>query len=187
MADAGDPLFRRTQNLTPGNGRTMDPMLPFDVLSRWFHVGFAIILVGGSFFIRYVLQPSAQELPDEAHQQLRQAFLGRWRRIVGMGIGLLLITGFFNYYRGIKSHPGQPIYHALIGTKMLLAFGVFFLGSALAGRSPKFEPIRQNSRKWLGVLLLLAAIIVAISGYVKVAVKPSAVPQTETGKTAQAD
>lgn len=155
----------------------MDPQLLLDILSRWIHVGTVIVLVGGSVFMRSVLMPAAAQLPDEPHQQLRGAVLDRWRKIVGMGIGLILLSGFYNYYRGMKVHSGQPLYHALVGTKMLLAFAVFFLASALTGRAAKFEPIRQNSRKWLGVLIALSMLIVAISGYVKVAIKPSTVPQ----------
>lgn len=151
----------------------MDSLLPIDVLSRWFHIGTVIVLIGGSVFMRFVLMPAADTLPDEPHQTLREGVVGRWRKMVGIGIGLILLSGFYNYYRGAKAHSGQSLYHMLLGIKILLAFAVFFLGSALVGRSAKLEPIRQNRQKWLGVLILLAAVIVAISGYVKVALKPT--------------
>jgi len=157
----------------------MDPMLPVDVLSRWLHVGTVIVLVGGSVFMRFVLMPAAAELPDDQHQALRGRLFARWRKIVGMGIGLILLSGLYNYVRAIPLHKGQGLYHGLIGTKMILALVVFFLASALVGRSEKFEPIRQHSKKWLGILLLLAAIIVGISGYVKVAIPKVDAEQTE--------
>ena len=140
------------------------------VISRWAHIGTVIVLIGGSAFMRLALMPAAAELPDDQHQALKEKVFARWRKIVGMGIGLILISGLYNYVTAIPLHKGQPLYHALIGTKMILAFVVFFLASALTGRSEKFEPMRQNSKKWLGILLLLAAIIVGISGFAKVAI-----------------
>ena len=115
-----------------------------------------------------VLMPSAKLIPDDAHQKLREAVTGRWKRFVHTGVLLFLVTGFYNYIRAIPSHKGDGLYHALIGTKMLLAFGVFFLAAALVGRSPALEKIRANRAMWLKVLLLLAGIIVAIGGYVRV-------------------
>lgn len=141
-----------------------------DVLSRWAHIGFVIVLVGGSFFMRFALMPAAAELPDDQHQALKERIFARWRKIVMAGIGLILISGLYNFVRAIPLHKGQGLYHGLIGTKIILALVVFFLGSALVGRSAKFEPLRQNSKKWLGILLLLATIIVGISGYAKVAI-----------------
>ncbi len=41
---------------------------------------------------------------------------------------------------------------------------VFFLGTALVGRSPALAHVRANSPKWLVVLLALAAGIVLLSG-----------------------
>lgn len=150
-----------------------------DVLSRWIHIGTVIVLVGGSAFMRFALMPAAAELPDDQHEALRARIFARWRKIVGIGIGLILISGLYNYVRAIPLHRGQGLYHGLIGSKIIIALVVFFLASALVGRSGKFEPLRQNAKKWLGVLLLLAAIIVGISGYAKVAIPKVAADQTE--------
>jgi len=68
----------------------------------------------------------------------------------------------------VPVHKGDGLYHALVGTKILLAFGVFFFAAALVGRSEKLEGFRQHKKKWLTVMVLLTAVIVAISGYVKV-------------------
>jgi hypothetical protein len=81
------------------------------------------------------------------------------------GISLLLVTGFYNYL-AVKH---EPRYHMLMGIKILLAFGVFFLASALTGRSAGLAGIRRDAPKWLGILIGLAALIVAIGGYLKVA------------------
>lgn len=140
-----------------------------DVVSRWFHVGTAIVLLGGAVFTRFVLLPSAMELSDAEHDKLRSGVLGRWKRFVHAGIALLLLTGFYNFIRAIPGHKGQGLYHALIGTKILLAFAIFFIASAMVGRSSMAQAMRKNALRWTGLIVLLGAVIVAISGYAKVA------------------
>ncbi len=51
---------------------------------------------------------------------------------------------------------------------MLLAFVLFFLASVLVGRSAAFEAMRKNREKWLKLVVLIAAVIVSLSGVVKV-------------------
>jgi uncharacterized membrane protein len=139
-----------------------------DTLSRIVHVGTAITLVGGSVFMLLVLMPAAKLLSDESHNQLAAAVSARWKRFVHIGVLLFLVSGFYNYWQAIPLHRGDGLYHALVGTKIILALGLFFLAAALVGRSEKLEPIRRNRAKWLSILVLLAATIVAISGFVKV-------------------
>lgn len=151
------------------------------VLSRIAHVGTAIVLVGGTVFMRFVLMPAAKELPDAEHDQLRQRLLARWKRFVHGGIALLLLSGLFNYMQQIPKHKGDGLYHALLGTKMLLALVVFFIASALVGRSAAFEKMRQNRAKWMGLIVVLSALIVGISGFVKVrGSKPTLTAPTES-------
>ena len=151
------------------------------VLSRIAHVGTAIVLVGGTVFMRFVLMPAAKELPEAEHDQLRQRLMARWKRVVHGGIALLLLSGLFNYMQQIPKHKGDGLYHALLGMKMLLALAVFFIASALVGRSAAFEKMRQNRAKWMGLIVLLSALIVGISGFVKVrAPQPKPVDQADS-------
>ena len=143
-------------------------MFWLDIVSRVVHVGTAVTLVGGSVFMLCVLMPAVGTLSAESREALHAAVVGRWKRFVHGGVLLFLASGFYNYFRAIPNHRGDGLYHALIGTKMILALGIFFLAAALVGRSSKLAPIRANRKKWLGVLVLLAAIIVAISGAVKI-------------------
>jgi len=160
----------------------MESLLPFDVLSRWIHVGGAIAVLGGSVFIRFVLMPAVSELPDDQREALHERVMSRWRRLVGAGIGLLLLSGMYNFVRAVPHHSGQPLYHALMGIKILLAIVVFFLASALAGRSKAFDGLRAKARTWIVLTIVLSAAVVAIAGYLKVAVKPvSAEPPEPDG------
>jgi uncharacterized membrane protein len=141
---------------------------PVDVLSRWVHVGTAIVLLGGTFYIRFVLMPAAKQLPDAEHEQLKELVAARWKRFVHAGILLLILTGFYNYFQATPAAAFRKQYHMLVGIKILLAFAVFFVGSALVGRSKAFAGMRQKAPLWMGVILLLGAVIVGISGYLKV-------------------
>lgn len=146
----------------------------FNVLMRLVHVLTAVVLMGGTAYVRFVLLPAAADLPEAEHQALRERLLTRWRSIVWRGILLLLITGFYNYLEvTAPAHRGQGVYHMLMGIKILLALGVFFLASVLTGRSPRFERLRQEARCWLTVLLVLAGIVVGIGSLLKVAVLPT--------------
>lgn len=154
----------------------MDPVSVLDVISRVVHVSTAIVLVGGSVFTLLVLLPSAKLLSEEVHTAFAAAVNGRWKRFIHTGVLLFLISGFYNYMRAIPLHKGDGLYHGLLGTKMLLAFVIFFLAAALVGRSEKLAGIRANKAKWLKLVVLLAAIIVSISGFLKVRGIPSAEP-----------
>ena len=156
----------------------MDPtQLALYTLTRVLHVGTAIVLVGGTSFIYFVLQPAvAKSLSDDEHARLRVHLIGAWKKLIHTGIGLLLLSGGVNYYRVIAeaSHKGDGLYHALLATKILMALAIFFIASALVGRAAKFESMRKNSRKWLAVNLLLALAIVGIAGFLKVRGVPPA-------------
>jgi uncharacterized membrane protein len=145
----------------------MDMQL-LDTVFRIVHVATAITLIGGSIFMAFVLAPAAAQLSDEEHDKLRAALLGRWKKFVHIGVVLFIVSGFYNFARMVPLHKGDPLYHILVGTKILLAFSVFFIAEALVGKSKAFEKMRANRPKWLKILVLLAAIIVCISGFVKV-------------------
>lgn len=143
-------------------------MIAIDVASRIFHILTAIVLLGGSTFMLLVLLPELKAADDSLRSHMVTNLRNRWRKLVHPGIALFLITGFYNYFRAMPNHKGDGLYHALIGTKIILALGVFFLASVLVGRSATFEGMRANNSKWLALMCLLGLVIVAMSGFVKV-------------------
>lgn len=138
------------------------------LLSRWLHIFGAIFMLGGTFYVRAVLLPSAVETLDDAtHQKLRVSVMGRWRKILMVLITILLVSGLYNFMKALPDHDGQSAYHMLFGIKFLLAIVVFGLASMLAGRKSISVKLQENSKLWLGVLLALGAAIVMIAGYMK--------------------
>ncbi|MEY3458345.1 MAG: hypothetical protein RL215_1502 [Planctomycetota bacterium] len=141
----------------------MDPSFLLAVVSRWIHVGTAVVLIGGLTVLRFVVTPVLA-----GHAEHLEAIRQRWKKFVHAGIGLFLLSGFINYFLAMATHKGDGLYHALIGTKIILAFGAFFVASALVGRSPGTQKFRDQAPKWIGIVLTLGAIIIAMSGFVKV-------------------
>lgn len=139
-----------------------------DVISRITHVSTAIVLVGGTAFSLFVVLPSVSVLGEASRGEFVHAITGRWKRFVHGGILLFLISGFYNYFRAMPQHKGDGLYHGLVGTKIILAFIIFFIAAALVGRSSALEKMRQNRGFWMRVIVVLAIVIVAISGYLKV-------------------
>lgn len=155
------------------------------VILRIVHVATAIVLVGGSVFMRFALMPAAAGLGDAEHEALRERLMGRWRRFVHGGIALLLASGLYNYVVVmVPLHKGDGRYHMLVGIKMLLALVLFFLAAALVGRSSALQGLRDKVRTTLTVMILLAASIVAISGFLKIRGVPDGSEPAETAVSA---
>jgi hypothetical protein len=146
----------------------MDGLDWLDVVSRIFHVLTAITLVGGSLYAAMVVGPVLRANATEVADQWQAALTAGWKKWVHGGIALFLLTGFYNYIRAMPLHKGDGLYHALIGTKILLALAVMVIASGLVGRSRAFQFMRDGRRTWQGILLVLAVVIVSMSGFLKV-------------------
>lgn len=160
----------------------MTAQLMFAWFCRFLHIASAIGAIGAPFFVRYALMPAANAtLDDPTHLKLRETINGRWRRAVYLFITIFILTGFYNFFVETRIPDGTPkgtlitarwrdfgpedkrTYHMLFGIKVLCAFVIFFLASALAGRSAVFAPIRKNARTTITLLLLLAGLVVICS------------------------
>ena len=147
------------------------------IVFRWLHIGSAIVLLGGSICLKFVVGPA---LKDQS-QELKEAVRGRWKKFVHAAIAGLLLSGIINYVRAVPDHRGDGLWHAMVDTKIILALGVFFIVSVLAGRSKGTQKFRDNAAKWTTIAILLGVLIVAMSGIAKVVGrKPQAEPATLT-------
>jgi uncharacterized membrane protein len=142
------------------------------LLNRWLHLAAVIVAIGGTVFIRVILHPSVKAaFTDDAAKPLRETLFRRWGRAVHICITILILTGTYNAIVQFRRHPvvsGQvPAYHIVFGLKLLLVLGLFFIASALAGRSRTFEGMRAKRPFWLAVSIALAATIVLLSNILK--------------------
>ncbi len=158
-----DPSILLAQQQMPH----IDSMYWIMLVSRILHILGAIILVGGLFYLRFVVtsndDSSAPSSPD-------QYFGGRratWAKWVGIATALLLITGIWNYIQMSKLDALATSYHMIIGLKMLAAIAVFLLAALLAGRTAVADSIRQNWRLWLNICLLLGIVAVILGSVLR--------------------
>ncbi len=157
------------------------------LLSRWAHILAAITAVGGTIYVRYALLPSVATLPDEQRRTLVEALRSRWSKAVMISIVFLLASGLYNFIviarslntSGEAMQGIKPMYHALFGVKFLLALGIFFIASALVGRSAAFEKVRANAKRWATVNVVLAVVLVCLSGYMRLSRDEAAKAQLE--------
>lgn len=146
----------------------MNEIDPIATLFRWLHIVPAIVAGGAAGFAALALGPGLASLPAEAAAAAREAVVARWKPWLMGSIGLLLLSGFVNYLVFQAPHrEGQSLYHALFGVKFLMALAVFFLASALAGKSAGLARFRANGRFWTLVNALLVLGIVLVSGVMK--------------------
>ncbi|MGC4002166.1 MAG: hypothetical protein QM811_03060 [Pirellulales bacterium] len=153
---------------------------------RMLHIMAAMTAVGGSIFLRTALIPALPTIDDPARATLHEAIRRRWAMVVGIAIGILLLSGLANFMLFMRAYKewgdvwreayAKP-YNILFGVKFLLAFVMFFLASALAGRSSALQWVRNNAKLWITVNLAIAFAIVVISGLMR---------QTHFGPTAPA-
>jgi uncharacterized membrane protein len=149
--------------------------MEFDYLGivfRWIHILAAIVAIGGMAFCRLALMPALQTLDSEQRKQVHEAIRARWSKVVAGSIGLLLISGIYNIFWGtIKADfydkEQLPGYMHIFALKFVLAMVIFFIASALSGRGKATEKIRQNGGFWLTVNLVLALILVCLSGVLR--------------------
>lgn len=107
------------------------------LVSRWLHIVGAIAAVGGAIFALFVLLPASGVLSADAREKFHAAVRQRWSKIVFTAIGILLLSGLYNFVMISKGFRGElpGWYHPLFGIKFLLALAVFAIASLLAGRT----------------------------------------------------
>jgi uncharacterized membrane protein len=135
---------------------------------RWMHIVPAVVAGGAAIFARFALLPAMTTLPDAERARVKEAIDRRWRLVVAACIGLLLVSGIANFmlYQA-PAHKGQALYQALFGVKFLAALVVFFLASALSGRSRALAAIRANAGLYAGIAAALVLLILLISGLLR--------------------
>lgn len=161
-------------------------MYYLDIVLRIMHILGAVLLLGSILFQRFALLPAIKELQsDETADRIRQLVRGRIARITMFSAALLLISGLINTARvSILFRFPDGDYNLLLAVKLLLAMFIFYLASALAGRSETAEKLRADATKWLNMLLAASLLIIVLGAAMKLAVRepkgdrsPSGIPQ----------
>jgi uncharacterized membrane protein len=160
----------------------------FSLALRWFHLVAAMIVVGGTIFMRFALVPAAGSLQDEQRKSLHEQIRSRWAKLIAAAVAFLLISGLINFVLFITESKTPPweewhktynsVYQFVFGAKFALAMVVFFIASALAGRGEATKKFRQDAKWWMTVNLILALIVVALSGVLRLTHTGPTLPKT---------
>jgi uncharacterized membrane protein len=143
---------------------------------RWLHIVAAMAVVGGLMFMRFALLPAASAWAEPQRRELQEAIRRRWAKVVMAAIGFLLVSGFYNFVVLDLSWKTWPdawrngpahVYQMLFDIKFILALIIFFISSALAGRSAALARFREQAKFWVTTNLILALVLVAISNQLR--------------------
>src|SRR5438094_490555 len=119
-------------------------MFWLSVVMRWLHVVAAVIAVGGTIGMRFVVLPALERVPnsDEIAAALRLPF----KRLIHSAIGLLLLTGFYNYMvvavPAVRKQGLGSSYHPLMGIKIILSLVLFTIAILLLKPVPALNQNR---------------------------------------------
>lgn len=163
----------------------MEPEFLISLVARWLHILSASLAIGVPIYVRFVLMPALAQLDDAQRAAFRETLHSRWRIFVHVMIVIFLATGFWTYlgaqrWRDLEA-PLRPRYHMLFGIKFLIALGMFFISSALAGRSAALAGMRSNAKMWLGVLIVLGLCVIGIANVMRF-MEP---PRTDSSRVAE--
>jgi hypothetical protein len=151
----------------------MDGTFWLNFLMRWLHVASAVAAIGSILFVRFALVPALAGMANG--KELYAALEPKFKKILHSGLGLALLTGFYNYgvvtVAAIKrlkaTHADLGLlssYHAVMGAKMLLSFALF--GLAIALLKPA-DTLPENRKSSLSVTLVLGLLVLAIGAYLR--------------------
>ena len=144
------------------------------LLFRWLHILAGMTAVGGTIFARFVVLPSHGVLSAEDRELLHAQMRRRWSKIVMASIGFLLLSGIYNFIMIVEHYRDvlPKWYQMLFGIKFILAMIVFAVASLLPGRTALAQRMRTKAHFWMSLNILLAVLIVCISGILRTAHPP---------------
>lgn len=138
------------------------------LISRWLHITAAATAVGGAVFMKLALHPATETLATEERKQLREAVRSRWAKVVHGAIAVLLATGFYNFMLMVRTYDFKgTLYQPIFGVKFILAIAIFGLAEMLVGRGRGAQKLRENTGKWLTVLVGLFLLLLLLSSTLK--------------------
>ena len=136
------------------------------LISRWLHILAAIVLMGGTVFLRFTVVPVLNNEKDQ--ESWFAPMRSSWSKLVMMSILFLLASGLYN--TAIKSMTYELVggpYLILLSIKILLALVIFFLVSVLSGRSRLAVKFRSEGSKWYNLTIAAMLLLVCVAGYMK--------------------
>lgn len=128
------------------------------VLMRWLHISSVATLIGGMIFGRVVMAHAAEGLSPDSRESFMDKAAMLYRPLVFTAMAALLISGTYN----ILSNLGHtPLYHMLLGIKLLLVMHVFAVALLVA------RPHNPRRPRLMAGAAMSGLAIIAISAYLR--------------------
>lgn len=127
-----------------------------NVIVTTLHVLSAILAVGGVAFLRFVVLPTADGLPESERGPFLKRVQKKFTPILHGSFLVLILTGLHHVTRLVRSGlavPGELL------VKIVLALVIIFIGVALT-LPGGFEGMKAKRGAWLLLNLILALIVV---------------------------
>jgi uncharacterized membrane protein len=137
------------------------------VIVQWLHVAAAVLAVGGVACMRLVVIPAAESLDEASRETFMEGVHGRFRQLISLSIGMLLISGLYNV--GVVAAAGQltgPYLYPIIA-KIVLALVVFKIAFMLLIPGPAFSGVKAKRKMWLMINLVLGLVVILIAAYLR--------------------
>jgi cytochrome bd-type quinol oxidase subunit 2 len=126
------------------------------VIMRWLHFSSLATLIGGILYGRLVLLPASAVLAPDEREALADRAAAAFRPFVVAAICGFILSGVYN----ILTHPGhRPIYHVLLGVKLLLVLHVFTNALLIV------RPGNPHRARMMTSVAISGLAIIAISAY----------------------
>ena len=138
-----------------------------------------MLLIGGFFFLRVILLPSAKVLPENQQLKLLEAAFRRFRVVIWSALLTILFSGVYNFIAFLRSAgslsqdlPKEPVenlstYILVLGVKIFIVFIIFTFGVLLTFPYPVFAPIQKRPAPWLNLTLVLGLIVIFLSALLR--------------------
>lgn len=127
-----------------------------EIVFLWIHIAGAVILLGIIFTLLLLATSSFEAVAFGVNQQKLAATVFKAILISSLAI---LASGLYNYTKNLER---PPIFHAILGIKILLALHIF-VTSILLGRQLQNKPLMTQKRRLVvlavsGLLVLFLAV-----------------------------
>jgi uncharacterized membrane protein len=129
------------------------------ILSRWVHLISACLVIGGVFFIRFILPRGLRMLDETAAKQAMLACRRYFKMLIHTTILLLIVTGIYNTCLAWDKYKlDDAVLHSLWGMHVLLAaLAIGISLYVLAGAEPPKAHRRMMALNFVVLLLVVAA------------------------------
>ena len=131
-------------------------------INHWLHLVSAVIWIGGLGFMVMTLAPSLRgKFPQESTKVFFQDIRNRYYRMAGILLGLLLVTGGFNFVVAMQGMDQAPrLWVLLLGIKLALvtAIGSIYLLNVLYKSNP--PEMGESAVPYAGPSFVLGVLII---------------------------